>query len=257
MIKGGPEEHSKLVALIDDELDAESKSQLLRRLEDDEALRERYDALRESGARIVESLDALLRRAPLARLRAALPQETPARIFYWPFSGAALRGLAAGIVVGLLAAGAAAWVSLSLAQKEKEDWRAAVVEYMELYTNDTFALDGADPSVEAKKLNAVADKLGAILTPERVAIPGLRFKTARILSYDGAPLAEIAYVDAQNAPVLFCLLANGGADAQLRSERRGDYSLTSWSRAGRGYLVIGRLPEPQIADLARTLERRL
>jgi anti-sigma factor RsiW len=178
-------------------------------------------------------------------------------MIFWRLSGSALRGLAAGIVIGLLGTGAVAWVAMRPApQEEGEDWRAAVVEYMQLYTNDTFALDGADPAVEAKKLRAVSDKVGAALTPERVTVPGLRFTTARILSYDGAPLGEIAYVDAQNAPVLFCNIANGRADGQLRSERRGDYSLTSWSHAGRGYLVIGRSPQPQIAELARTLERR-
>jgi anti-sigma factor RsiW len=45
-------------------------------------------------------------------------------------------------------------------------------------------------------------------------------------------------------------------DAQAQSERRGDLSLTSWTNGGTGYLVIGRLPEQQIADLARTFERR-
>jgi hypothetical protein len=126
---------------------------------------------------------------------------------------------------------------------------------MDLYTNDTFAFDD-DPSILAKKLNAIGDKLGTALTPDRVAIPGLRFKAAQMLSYDGAPLGEIAYVDAQGAPMLFCIIADGGADAQERSQRLCEYAPTSWSHAGRAYLLIGHLPELQIADLARTLESR-
>ena|SRR5271166_2548531 len=114
---------------------------------------------------------------------------------------------------------AAAWVALSFApHEEKEDWQAAVVEDL--------------------------------------AVPGLRFKMAQILSYDGVPLAEIAYVDSRGAPVLFCIIANGGADAPTHAERRGDYSLASWSRAGCSYLVIGRLPGQQVAEFARALERR-
>ena len=50
MVEGEPAEESKLVALIDDELDEDAKSQLLRRLGDDEALRDRYEAFREVGA---------------------------------------------------------------------------------------------------------------------------------------------------------------------------------------------------------------
>ena len=252
------DEDAELVALIDNELDEDDKGRVLRRLADNVALRQRFEALRDAGAPIAASLDALLDKAPLARLRAALPREDAPRAARRPLGWIAFRELAAGIVIGLLAAGAAAWVALSSAPHEdREDWRAAVVEYMDLYTNDTFAFDEIDPSIQAKKLKVIGDKVGTALTPDRVAIPGLRFKTAQMLSYDGAPLGELAYVDAQGAPVLFCIIANGEADAPTRSERRGDYSLTSWTRAGHGYLVIGRLPEQQIADLARTLEERL
>ena len=53
----------------------------------------------------------------------------------------------------------------------------------------------------------------------------------------------IAYVDPTGAPVLLCVLGNDAPDAPIRSERRGDLSLASWSDDGRSYLVIGRIPE--------------
>ena len=234
-----------------------AKGRLLARLANDEALRRRYEALREAGAPIATSFDALIDRAPLSRLRAALPPERAPHAAHRPFAGIALRELAAGIVIGLLAAGVAAWVALSFASNgEQEDWRTAVVEYMGLYTNETFALANPDPSLQAQILRVVGERVGADLTPENVALPSLRFKTAQILSYDGAPLGEIVYVDGQGAPVLFCVIANGGADTPARSERRGELSLSSWSRGGLGYLVIGRLPGEQVADLARALEKR-
>src|SRR3984957_9070212 len=43
----------------------------------------------------------------------------------------------------------------------------------------------------------------------------------------------------------------------LWSERRGDLALASWSRAGRGYLVIGRIPEERALELAQGLEKRV
>jgi hypothetical protein len=84
----------------------------------------------------------------------------------------------------------------------------------------------------------------------------LRLEIAQLLSYDGAPLAEIVYVDAEGAPVLFCILGSAGTDMQARSKRHGDLWLTSWTNGGRGYLVIGHLPEQQIADLAKIFEGR-
>ena len=62
-----------LVALIDNELDEATRGGLLARLGQDEALRHRLEALRQSRAEIVATFDALLEQAPLARLRASLP----------------------------------------------------------------------------------------------------------------------------------------------------------------------------------------
>jgi anti-sigma factor RsiW len=180
-----------------------------------------------------------------------LPHAAGAR--RWPFSNLGLRDLAAGFLLGLLVAGAASWVAFT---GEREDWRSVVVEYMELYTNETFALPNPDRDFLAKKLSVVAERVGATLTPESVSLPGLRFESADLLSYDGAPLGEVAYVDAHGSPVLLCVIANGGADTPSQSEKRGDFALSSWSHDGRGYLVIGRLPEEHIAELAQTLKAR-
>src|SRR5271154_664640 len=105
------DDDADLVALIDNELDENRKSALLARLETDERLRERYEALRETGAPIAAGFDALLGQAPIQRLRAGLPPDSRARE---PSRRFALRELAAGIVIGLLAA-VAAWAALSLA----------------------------------------------------------------------------------------------------------------------------------------------
>jgi anti-sigma factor RsiW len=123
------DDDADLVTLIDDELDEDRKKVLLARLETDERLRERYEALRETGAPIAASFEALLRQAPIARLRAGLPADGSAPAPSRRFAGIALRELAAGIAIGLLMAGLAAWVALSLAPiKGKEDWRSAVVD---------------------------------------------------------------------------------------------------------------------------------
>jgi hypothetical protein len=65
-----------------------------------------------------------------------------------------------------------------------------------------------------------------------------------------------AYVDPAGEPVMFCVIANRAPDAPLRSERRGELSLARWSRSGRGYLVIGRIPEERAVALGQTLEGR-
>ncbi len=247
---------AELVALIDDELDEEAKARLLARLAADDGLRRRYEALREAGAPISASLDALLEKAPLARLSAALPSESVARLATPARPRIAFRELAAGFVIGLVAAGAAAWIALGLA-RPANDWRSAVAQYTNLYTSETFFPLKPDASLEALELAAVGARVGAKLTPENVALPGLRFTVAFMLSFDGAPLAAIAFVDPEGTPVLLCIIKNGGTDASLRLEKREGLSLTSWSRDGRGYLVIGRKPQSHIAELAGLLEKRI
>ena len=126
-----------------------------------------------------------------------------------------MRELAAGIVIGLLAAGAAAWVALSFGLlNEREDWRTAVVEYMELYTNETFASLHPDAALQAMELSALGAKVGADLTPEKIALPGLRFTVGvhallrRLAAWARSPMST------PSAPrSCFCVIANRAADA--------------------------------------------
>ena len=252
------EDDAELVALIDGELDEASKARLLARLAVNDALRRRYEALRAVGAPIADGLAAILDAAPLARLAAALPSTAsqpapPSRRFSF-----AWRELAAGVAIGLLIAGAAAFLARSSSPpSDEDDWRAAVAEYAELYNADTFALYNPDTTQEAAQLRAVNQKLETALTPEQLALPGLKFKTAQLLNYEGKPLAEIAFVDDAGQPVLFCVTGGAKADRQRQAETRGELALSSWSRGGHAFLVIGRLPEPRVADLAATLSTRI
>ena len=144
------DDDAQLVALIDNEIDGSNRTALLARLAADEGLRRRYEEFRQTGAPLAASLDELLTQAPLARLRTALPAEEPPRQQSRRSSGIALRDLAAGIAIGILAAGGAAWVALSLGLlREQQDWRSSVVEYTNLYTNETFSPLNPDASLQA------------------------------------------------------------------------------------------------------------
>jgi anti-sigma factor RsiW len=252
------DDDAELVALIDNELEESRRTALLARLTADEQLRLRYEELREAGAPLAASFNALLDQAPLARLRAALPADEPLRLPPRRFAGFVLRDLAAGLVIGLLVAGAAAWAASTFGLfREREDWRTAVADYTNMYSNETFTPLRPDAQLQAIELGALGARLGVNLTPENVALPGLRFTTAFMLTHQGSPLGVIAYVDPSGAPVALCIIANDSPDAAMRSERRGDLSLAWWSRSGRSHLVIGHIPEERAVALAQTLEKRI
>jgi len=246
----------RLAALIDDELDAQEKAALLERLAGDEALRERLAAMRRDRERLAGAFDALLAAAPVERLRAAVvaaadraPRAPRRRLV-----GGWLQ-LAAGLVIGVVIAGLASWLGFGPGSRG-DDWRHAVVEYMDLYTPDTFALANPDDAAAAKQLQAVSVRVGAELTPAAVAVPGLRFRAAFNLAYDGSALAEIAYTAADGAPVLFCAIADGAPDEPPRTVMRNGQSYVAWARGGKSYMVVARMAAPQVADLARTLVSR-
>ena len=256
-----PEDDAELVALIDNELDEGRRTALWARLAADvgncASGTTNCGRLARQSPRRFDLL--LLAQAPLPRLRALLPLDRAVRQPSKRFAGIALRELAAGIAIGLVAAGAAAWVAVSFwLPSEQEDWRSEVAEYTNLYTSETFSPLKPDAQLQGDRTGAPSGpRWDANLTPENVALPGLRFTMAFMLSYDGAPLGVVAYVDPSGAPVLLCIIANEAPDTPMRSERRDNLSLAWWSRGGRSRLVIGRIPEERAVALAQTLEKRI
>ncbi len=193
---------------------------------------------------------ALLDEAPKDRLLRLMPP-TPVADRAWR----RWRGLAAGFAVGVALTGAT-WLAVArFVAPDSDDWREAVVDYMDLYTTDTFAAETPDPARQKRQLDAASAKIGATLKASDLAIDGQTFKSAQLLGYEGAPLVEIAYTDASGEPALFCILADGGETVAPRQQSRGRYSLVSWGRDGKSFLVIARAPA-RVAEIAGVLEGR-
>ena len=156
----------------------------------------------------------------------------------------------------VIAAAAAFALRLSPAPEEADDWRNSVAEYVALYTPETFANWNPGAAEEAGAVGALEAKIGGGLTPERLAIEGLRFKGAVLFAYDGAPLGQIAFAGADGVPVIFCVIKNASADAAPATREREGLAMTSWAHGGRGYMVVARLPEDRIARVAGQLAQR-
>jgi anti-sigma factor RsiW len=261
------DDDARLVALIDRELDEEARRDLEARLAADPDLRARLDRLREGGRPFAPAFQAVLDAAPIERLKASLaaaeavdrPGHSSRRrstIHASRFGvAAALVLFCAGIVIGRVWTAGTAHPSqmAAPAADRDEDWRQAVAEYMDLYTVDTFSTAAA-PAVVG--LAAVGAKVGVNLTPDRVALARMQFMGAQIFNFHGDPLGQLAYIDPTSGPVLFCIFSDSEPDAAMKAEKRENFSAASWARAGHGYMLIGRLPVDQIAELADSLERR-
>jgi anti-sigma factor RsiW len=233
------------VALLDDELDDDEAARLRARLAAEPALRQRFERLANVGSPLRAAFDTLLADAPVARLAAKLGGMPAARIARpW------MRRAAAGLAAALIFAGgflAARW-----AQPE-EDWRQAVAEYFELYTSESFGA-AASPALRGE-LETMGARLGLELDPDRLSVGGLAPRRAELLRYDGAPLAQIGYVDGEIA-IAFCVIRDGEKDAPLSLASKQGLATASWAKGGRGFMLIGDLPADRIAAVARALRER-
>jgi anti-sigma factor RsiW len=193
-----------------------------------------------SAAAPVERLRARLNaQAPLSQ---ELPQRLPQRLPRW---AAIAASLVAGVLLGY-AVGASDLVRAS------KDWHVAVADYQALYTRATLAAIAEDRARQQPEVADVAEKLGLPVALEALQIPGLEFKRAQLLAFDGRPIAQFAYLDTQGNPVAFCVTVAGKGDRAMKPETFGALRAVSWSKNGFGFIVIGAI-EPQILQGAAEL----
>ena len=259
------DDDARLVAFIDGELDESERRAIEARLAAEPILKERLASLLGGQRPFAPAFEVLLDEAPIERLKTSLAglvanEQRPTR--QAPSFRLSRLGIAAALA--LFCVGVAlgrygpAWISpiqeaASPSNELDEDWRHAVAEYMTLYTPDTFAAMPPPPQVA---LAAIGAKIGVNLEPDRIALANLQLKGAQILNYEGAPLGELAYLDAATGPVLFCIIKTAEPDAAISSGKRMGFAVASWAQAGHGYMLIGRLPDIQLAELADLLRRR-
>jgi anti-sigma factor RsiW len=137
------------------------------------------------------------------------------------------------------------------------NWRDAVAQYHALYGTATTA--GLNPQTDeiSQQLALVSRALGVSLAGVDSTVPGLSFKRAQVLDFEGAPLIQIVFETADKVPVAFCLKRSRDAARPASFDPQHGLALASWIRNGIDELVVARLPQEQILDLARQFERRV
>jgi anti-sigma factor RsiW len=247
----------KLTAYLDSELDEVERAALDARLAAEPALRARLEALRAAGDRTRRAFAALLETAPVADLRthlnAALAAAPRRAAPPWRqrvaaiAAAAAIVAFAAGLTAGRWSAGPGGGLA------ERDDWRQAVVEYMALYTPESFG-EAVSPRL-GDELASLSRRLEAPLDVDRLKVDDLSPRRAELLQYDGAPLGQIGYLDGAT-PVAFCILRDGEPDAALTTSSRGGFAVASWAHGGRGFMLVGKIPVERLTALARSLKEK-
>jgi anti-sigma factor RsiW len=255
-----------LVAYVDGELPPDERSRVNHALATDPAVKTRFDRLAGTPS-LKEPFGVLLAAAPEDRLAAILEEaEAKAAPSAAPLARPTLRpraALAAAILLFL--AGGAVGIGLQSAvlqtggsaAEEHENWRAAVADYLSLYTSDTLAGIPDNPDERARELAAAGAKLSLPLDVGKVVLPDLTLKRAQVFAFRDKPLVQVAYLSPATGPVAFCIIDNGQKDAPPAFEEREGKGVVFWGKAGRGFMIIGNLPRDRLELLAETLAARI
>ena len=242
----------ELVGYLDGQIEPTRWNEIDTALAQDQALAARLAALEIDNGALTAAFDAVTAAAPVERLRARLsaqapPVSSPRRLPRWAAIAAALiAGVALGYGVGASNVGRAA-----------KDWHVAVADYQALYTRATLAAIAQDQARQQPEVADVAEKLGLAVAFEALQIPGLEFKRAQLLAFNGRPIAQFAYLDANGNPVAFCVTAVGKADHAMKGETFGALRAVSWSKNGFGFIVIGAVQADVLQNAAELLAKRI
>jgi anti-sigma factor RsiW len=257
-------EDGDLVGYLDGALTREARGALQEKIARDPALAERLRILQAGGRPFRQAFDAVLDAAPAGRLAAMLEMELrrrhdsgvrQRRLPAWAAIAASLVMLVAGLGAGygLRTFGVPFVKSEAGAEADSGAWETMLASDLALYSPEGLAMIGPGGAPSDAELAAIGAKLNVTLSASRLALPGLTLKQARLLAFDGAPFAQLVYLDPQHGPVAFCIFAShGGAEAPEAKARAG-MNLVYWSSARAGYMLIGQAPVRALQDLATDL----
>jgi anti-sigma factor RsiW len=258
-----------LTAFLDGELDDAAAAEVAGQIEADVALKARLSALELNVAPIRQAYLGLEETAPLDALRAAIRTSEIAPIAAnsnakgWgnpAIAAACAACIALGIFLSPLLASLIPNQTNSatdIAATAEKSWRQSVAEYQALYASETLTLNPQDPAKQDETLAKLSARIGVPLERAKLQIDNASFERGQLLSYDGKPLVQLAFLHRGDKPVAVCLIANGAKDAAPASEVRKDMPLIHWAKGGVSYMVIGQIEAGELAAMAEAIRARI
>ncbi|NEJ22516.1 anti-sigma factor [Rhizobium leguminosarum] len=251
-----------LTAFIDGELTAEEAARIQTMVEEDESTAERLEFLARASLPFKQAFTPLLSEAPRLKLETMLaaipaqpgarPASTPAFASRRRFLGALAASLVAGIAIDRAVIGIGIGQGFS-AKDENSEWRAVVADYISLYTPETLAGPVPGREDQAAQLASLDEKLGLSLSPEAVSLPGIDFKRALLLQYDGKALAQVAYLDPETGPMALCIVKSDKRPKAPDLESRKGMNVVYWSNGTHAFMLIGHAAVGRMTAIADRL----
>jgi anti-sigma factor RsiW len=257
-----------LTAFLDGVLDEATAARVAGRIDSNAALKARLSRLTIDLPLMRKDYQDFAATMPLDALRAAIhsgPAPVAANSNAKGWSKAAIAtACAACIALGMFMSPFAAsyfagfrGVSGDIASTNKKSWRQAVAEYQVLYAAETLAWNTQDPQMQDKTLAKLSARIGMPLDRTKLQLDKASYQRGQLLTFEGSPLIQLAYLYQGDTPVAFCLIADHAKDAAPASEAREGMPLIHWARGGVSYMVIGQLTADELNEIAQALSRQI
>jgi anti-sigma factor RsiW len=235
----------KLIALLNGDLPDDESQEIYAAMLMDEELQRRSMSLDPVSSSVRSAMQHIPKPSHLNEMARSLDHSSvrPPKAF---------RGL--GIAASLIAGVLIGWQFLPQ-NTPPLDWRVEVSRYQALYVAET--LDEISPTKDAlvaqfKRASAEVDLL---LDPERLAnLDSISLKRAQILGFQGIPLVQIAYRNADGQPIALCIVKiQGDVESQMSMTMAGMASV-SWNTKNHQFILIGGQDQSKIDAIAAQLQ---
>ncbi len=165
-------------------------------------------------------------------------QELPVRSSILPPVGFSLAKVAAGIVVGIAIGAGAMLLPTTVSQP---DWKGVVASYQSLYTADTLKFIDQNETDMLNELARVAATLEKKIDLKEIrSFSSLSYKRAQVLAFQGQPVIQLAFLNADGEPYALCITrANGVQKSEPNLSKLEGLEAASWTKDGYDYLFIG------------------
>lgn len=254
MVRAAPIADEELTAYLDGEVDADRLTVVDAALRDDPETARR---IKELSAVSVDDMRAalapLLTAAPPFPDLAAdvvmsdaevIPLRRPTRPEQQetPDAGAPSRRrvLQFAASVACVAAGAGGYAALQ--SPGVESWSDYAAAYHRLYSADTLATVITDEQLQLTQLATISAALGTEIELAALQKAGMRFVRGQLLSFDDRPIAHLAFVAEDGAPVALCIYPMVGKARAPTAEIRFGVSVLAWSSHAFEAVLLGNAP---------------
>jgi anti-sigma factor RsiW len=147
--------------------------------------------------------------------------------------------------------------------KPEPTWRDAVAGYVRLMTPETFTSAPQSQEQAIAALASAQKSVGVDVATLVTRVPDLTFQRAEVLTLNGRPLVQLAFLDKQQNVVAICVLSRKAKPetlppdtlSSLKPETVSGHSIVSWDYNTHGFLVISKDKPESVLEIAKQVAR--